>query len=334
MDVQVNKIRFNYGNNEILKDISVTFPSTNLSVILGPSGCGKTTLLRCIAGLEKLKGGTISFRNDNGEESQLKQLTISMVFQDLALYQSLSVEENITIALKSHKEKKESIKSKLAEVSELLDIKKILSKPISKISGGEKQRVAIARSLIRYPDILLLDEPFANLDANIKSQIRLKLKDIIRAKKLTTIMVTHDQSDAFELSDYMVVMNEGLVQQDGGSVDIYTRPQNTFVANFLGNPKINIFSQEKIESLSLTNNLSKTIGIRPENIEIGEVDSSPQYIKVLGRLVDIIPYMPLYNYVFETSIGRINVLKEYRAINIGDYYDLHLNTKSFLSFST
>jgi len=257
-----------------------------------------------------------------------------MVFQDLALYKSLSVEENITVALRSRNEEKEAIKAKLTEVSELLDIKKILSKPVSNISGGEKQRVAIARSLIRYPDILLLDEPFANLDANIKSQIRLSLKEIIRKKRLTTIMVTHDQNDAFELSDYMIVMNNGLIQQHGTSVDIYNQPENIFVANFLGNPKINLIPYEKINSLTRKKYDSGTIGIRPENIDINEINHSRFCCEVSGTLIDIIPHLPLYNYIFETSIGRLNVLKSQKNIKTGDCAKLYLDTESFISFST
>ncbi len=332
MQIEIQKINFKYGEHQILNDIDAIFPSNQLTVILGPSGCGKTTLLRCLAGLEKPLSGNIVIDEKKIESPIFESINVSMVFQDLALYQTLTVQDNIELALKSRKQNKTEISNRLNEIVNALDISQSLKKKVTQLSGGERQRVAIARSLILNPSLLLLDEPFSNLDANIKSQLRLTLKQILRKKATTVIMVTHDQDDAFELADKMIVMNNGKIQQAGIGLEIYNRPQNSFVASFIGNPKMNLFQVSKFPSLEKHFAGNEVVGIRPENIGLNNSVNSEQCLNIKGTLINIIPKLPLLNYVFETEFGFMNVLEKQTSLEVGDNANLTMEIKSFVTF--
>ncbi len=223
-----------FGEVQALKDVSLEVPRGSFMTFLGPSGCGKTTMLRTIAGFYRPDGGDIYLdgRRLNEVPSHLRGAV--MVFQDYALFPHMSVEENITYGLRLQKLPREEVRRRLERTTEYLGIRGLEKRSPGQISGGQQQRVALARALVMEPEVLLLDEPLSNLDAKLRMNIRAELRQLQRTLGITTIYVTHDQSEALALSDQIAVMNEGRVIQVGSPWEIYFRPRNAFVADFVG----------------------------------------------------------------------------------------------------
>lgn len=249
--------------------------------LLGPSGSGKTTTLRLIAGLEKADEGEIAINGKIVNALSPSERDIAMVFQSYALYPHMSVYKNMAIPLEIRKVPKARIKQRVTSIAEMLGIPNLLDRKPRELSGGQRQRVALGRALIREPNLFLLDEPLANLDAILRHRMRGELKSLFHHVHGTTIYVTHDQEEAIAMSDRVIVMNYGLIQQIGAPEEIYKRPINKFVALFVGTPQINIFeakdakSMGKVLSSQKLNALEKLlhkgkveIGIRPENVTI------------------------------------------------------------------
>ncbi len=251
----------------ILEDLTKKFPNRNkkektevvavnsfsyeiedgkLLGLLGPSGCGKSTVLNLISGLEKPTSGKIYFGDDDVTNLPAENRGVGLVFQNYALYPHLSVRENIRFPLENlkgdKKLSKEEMEAKVLETAKLVQIENLLDRKPSEMSGGQQQRVAIARALVKKPRVLLLDEPLSNLDARLRLQTREELKRIQQETGITTVFVTHDQEEAMSICDHIVVMQEGSIMQHGIPQDVYDRPQNLFVAKFLGTPQINVFN--------------------------------------------------------------------------------------------
>ncbi len=251
--------------------------------LLGPSGCGKTTTLRLIAGLDRTSEGEILINDKIINALSPSERDIAMVFQSYALYPHMNVFENIAIPLQVRKMSKSDVKTRVGSIAQMLGISTLLDRKPRELSGGQRQRVAIGRALVREPNLFLLDEPLANLDAILRHRMRGELKALFHSVDGTTIYVTHDQEEALAMSDKIVVMNYGVIQQIGAPEEIYKRPVNKFVAVFVGNPQINIieaknaedmsklFSSSKVNALEkLTHDGKVEIGIRPENIVLGK----------------------------------------------------------------
>jgi len=249
--------------------------------LLGPSGSGKTTTLRLIAGLERADEGEILINGKIVNALSPSERNIAMVFQSYALYPHMNVYKNIATPLEIRKVPKNKIKQRVIRIAEMLGISNLLDRKPRELSGGQRQRVALGRALIREPNLFLLDEPLANLDAILRHRMRGELKSLFHHVHGTTIYVTHDQEEAMAMSDKVIVMNYGIIQQIGDPEEIYKRPVNKFVALFVGTPQINIFevknakSMNKILSSQKLNTLEKLlhegkveIGIRPENITL------------------------------------------------------------------
>lgn len=268
--IEFKNVQISYGDFIAIKDLSLKINEGEFFTLLGPSGCGKTTTLRGLVGLTDLSSGSIEIRGKSMNDVSIEKRGIGVVFQNYALFPTMSVYENIIFGLKVRKESKEVIKQKVLEVCEMVDLKELhLSKNISELSGGQQQRVAIARSLILRPDILVLDEPLSNLDAALRQQLRVELKLLQKNLNITTVYVTHDQEEALTLSDRIAVFNHGVIEQVGTSVEIYNTPQTEFVANFIG--QINTFSDNLLEDLkgsSLVPEDTRIASIRPENVRI------------------------------------------------------------------
>ncbi|MEM0208548.1 MAG: ABC transporter ATP-binding protein, partial [Thermofilum sp.] len=226
--VAVNKVSFEARDGEFL-------------VLLGPSGCGKTTTLRMVAGLETPDEGEIYIGDKLVNDLPPKDRDVAMVFQNYALYPHMKVFDNIAFPLKIKKLPKREIEARVKEVAEILGIAELLDRYPRQLSGGQQQRVAIARALVKRPRLLLLDEPFSNLDARIRISARAFVKRLQRELKITTILVTHDQQDAYSVADRLAVLRRGVVQQVGNVEDLLERPANLFVATFLGDPPMNVF---------------------------------------------------------------------------------------------
>ena len=229
-----------------VNDFNFTIPDGKLIGLLGPSGCGKSTALNLICGLEKPSEGKIIFGDTDVTELAPEKRGVGLVFQNYALYPHLTVYENIKFPLENlrgdKKLSKEEMDEKVKEAAKLVQIEELMDRRPNEMSGGQQQRVAIARALVKRPQVLLLDEPLSNLDARLRLQTREELKRIQLETGITTVFVTHDQEEAMSISDLIVVMKEGVLQQIGKPQDIYDDPDNLFVASFLGTPQINVFN--------------------------------------------------------------------------------------------
>lgn len=225
---------------EAVKGVNLTIRDQEFLVLVGPSGCGKTTLLRMIAGLEKITAGNIYIEDRLVNRLHPRRRNLAMVFQDYALYPHMTVFENLSFGLRNEKVPKDVIREKVGRTARMLGIDKVLDRKPRELSGGQRQRVALGRATVREPDAFLLDEPLSNLDAKLRADMRVELKELHQSLQTTMIYVTHDQVEAMTLGERIVVMNEGEIQQVASPSELYGRPTNLFVAAFIGTPPMNL----------------------------------------------------------------------------------------------
>ena len=238
--LEIQNLYKNYGTIEILKDINIAIEEGDFLVLVGPSGCGKSTLLNCIAGLEPISGGQLQIAGRDMTHVSPKDRDIAMVFQSYALYPTMSVAKNITFGMKVRGADTETQARKLAEVAAQLKIEPLLDRRPGQLSGGQRQRVAMGRALVRDPKLFLFDEPLSNLDAKLRVDMRTEIKHLHQRLGASMVYVTHDQIEAMTLATKIVVMKSGVIQQIGTPAEIYNRPANLFVADFMGNPAMNL----------------------------------------------------------------------------------------------
>ncbi len=321
-----------FGENNVIRKFNLEVEKGKFIVLLGPSGCGKSTLLRMIAGLEKIDYGKILLENNLLNNLLPSKRQIAMVFQSYALYPHMNVFQNISFGLKSEKISKDQIKEKVIEAAKILKIENLLDRRPKELSGGQRQRVAIGRAITRNPKLFLFDEPLSNLDAALRSEMRVEISKLHKRLKSNIVYVTHDQIEAMTLADKIVIMNNGKIEQYGSPEDIYNNPKNIFVAEFIGNPKMNIL---KIKTQDILNentfkllgkeikfensNFDKEfyIGIRPEDISLEKnseitIDINIDLVENLGS--DKI----IYTYLNDTEI-RIKSNKNIKDKNITIY---------------
>ena len=248
--IELTHIDKYYGKNHVLKDLNLTIEDGDFMTLLGPSGCGKTTTLRVVSGLEKPQSGIILMDGKeivNAAEASFappSKRNLNLVFQSYALWPHMTVFDNVAFGLRIRKENSETIAKKVASALDRMQIGEFAKRYPTELSGGQQQRVAIARAIVSEPRLLLLDEPLSNLDARLRLQTREEIRRIQQETQITTIFVTHDQDEAMSISDMIVVMKDGIVQQIGKPQNVYDDPVNLFVAKFLGTPPINVFSGE------------------------------------------------------------------------------------------
>ena len=280
-EIEISKVNKYFGNAHVIKDVSIQIKNQSFTVLVGPSGCGKSTLLRMIAGLEFVNSGTIAMDGLQINELPPKDRDIAMVFQSYALYPHMTVYNNMAFGLKLEKRPKEEINQRVLEAARILQIEDYLSRKPRQLSGGQRQRVAIGRAITRNPKVFLFDEPLSNLDAALRSDMRIELTELHAKLKATMIYVTHDQIEAMTLADSIVVLNDGLIEQVGSPLELYKKPQTEFVAGFIGSPKMNFLRGKIAERLG-----GDTIGIRPEHIVIdskrGDLEVFLRHLEHLG----------------------------------------------------
>jgi len=228
-----------YGDTHAVKGVSLDIPEGEFAVLVGPSGCGKSTLLRSIAGLENIDQGTIAIDDEVVNDMRPRDRNIAMVFQNYALYPYMSVYDNIAFGLRARNAADSDVKRRVAAAAEMLGIETLLDRLPRQLSGGQRQRVAMGRAMVRTPKVFLFDEPLSNLDAKLRGVMREEIKQLHRELKTTTIYVTHDQIEAMTLADRIAVMKDGELQQLGTPKEIYNKPNNMFVAGFMGSPSMN-----------------------------------------------------------------------------------------------
>ncbi|MGI5419873.1 ABC transporter ATP-binding protein [Actinomadura luteofluorescens] len=237
--IELRQVTKRFGDTLIVDSVDLTIEDGSFTVLLGPSGCGKTTTLNMISGLEEVSSGEILFDGVEVQDVPPNKRDVAMVFQSYALYPNRSVRENISFALKLRKLPAADITARVAEVADMLSIGALLDRKPRQLSGGQQQRVALARAIVRRPNVFLLDEPLSNLDAKLRADMRISLRELQRELGGTFVYVTHDQGEAMSMADQVVVMNGGVVQQEAPPLDLYRRPANRFVAGFVGTPGMN-----------------------------------------------------------------------------------------------
>lgn len=271
--------------NKAIDNLSLTINNGEFFILLGPTGAGKTTTLRSIAGLEKINSGKILFDEEDYTSIQPAFRDTAFVFQQFSLYPHYKVFDNLAFPLKSRLRNfsKEDIKEKVEKIAEMLKIKSKLNNKATELSGGEMQRVAIGRALVREPNIYLMDEPLSSLDAKLRETLRVELKNIQRNLGATILYVTHDQAEATTMADRIGVLEEGKLVQVGTPEEIYNNPISTYVAHRLGSPRINIVNED-IFALEDKPSNTRKLGIRPENIKVntGHYDGKIRTIESLG----------------------------------------------------
>ncbi|MCJ1901724.1 MULTISPECIES: sn-glycerol-3-phosphate import ATP-binding protein UgpC [Paracoccus] len=245
--ILLNDVRKSYAGNQVIHGITMEIADGEFVVIVGPSGCGKSTLLRMVAGLEAISAGTVEIGGKVVNELEPRQRDIAMVFQNYALYPHMSVRENMAYGLKIAKLPKAEIEARVAKAATMLELEPYLDRKPRALSGGQRQRVAMGRALVREPAALLLDEPLSNLDAKLRVQMRLQIKEMHLRTGQTTLYVTHDQVEAMTLADRLIVMNKGVAEQIATPLEVYQRPASEFVAGFIGSPAMNIFTVSAAE---------------------------------------------------------------------------------------
>ena len=289
-----------------VNDFTFTIPDGKLVGLLGPSGCGKSTTLYMISGLQKPSGGQIFFGDEDVTTLSPENRGVGLVFQNYALYPHLTVKQNILFPLQNLKGKdkmsKDAMLERAYEAAKLVQIDELMDRKPSELSGGQQQRVAIARALVKMPRVLLLDEPLSNLDARLRLQTREEIRRIQKETGITTVFVTHDQEEAMSISDMIVVMKLGVVQQVGAPQEVYDDPANLFVAKFLGTPPINVFkgrvedgklflSDNAVLDVPGVDNRDVIVGIRPEGFvpeENGSFVCDLKNVEVMGRDMSVV----------------------------------------------
>jgi multiple sugar transport system ATP-binding protein/alpha-glucoside transport system ATP-binding protein len=265
-------VRKSYGSTEVMHGVDLDIEDGEFVVFVGPSGCGKSTLLRMIAGLEEISDGTVAIGDREVNDVAASKRGVAMVFQTYALYPHMTVKQNMSFGLKQAKTAPEEIERRVSDAADILQIDDYLDRSPRNLSGGQRQRVAIGRAIVRDPDVFLFDEPLSNLDAALRVQTRLEIARLHERLETTMIYVTHDQVEAMTLADKIVVLRDGRIEQVGSPIELYERPANAFVAQFIGSPKMNFFKASDLAS-GANKRLPKPVaegfqvGIRPEHFE-------------------------------------------------------------------
>ena len=307
-----------------LEDINLTIEDGQFFVLLGPSGAGKTTTLRCIAGLEKIDSGSVLFDNETVTEDQPASRDVSFVFQQFSLYPHYTVYENLAFPLRSPMRKlpEDEIKTKIENISKMLKISNKLKNKATELSGGEMQRVAIGRALVRKPNIYLMDEPLSSLDAKLRESLRIELKNIQTNLNATILYVTHDQAEATTLADKIGVLKEGKIVQIGSPEEIYENPNSIYVSQRLGSPKINVLPGSLF---NISDNVP-TFGIRPENILLGAGKYSGKIISIENLGSETVVALN-----FEGHEVLSSVQGSYKS-SINEIINFDINTNKVLKF--
>ncbi len=261
--ITLDQVTKSFGDVNVIPPLDLEIHDGEFVVFVGPSGCGKSTLLRLIAGLEDVTSGTINIDGNNATALPPAKRGLAMVFQSYALYPHMSVRKNIAFPLKMAKMDQAEIDRRVDGAAKVLNLTDYIDRRPGQLSGGQRQRVAIGRAIVREPVAFLFDEPLSNLDAALRVGMRLEISELHNTLKTTMIYVTHDQVEAMTMADKIVVLQKGFIEQVGSPLELYRNPRNTFVAGFIGSPKMNLFNGQEAAKHD-----AETIGVRPEHIQV------------------------------------------------------------------
>ena len=321
----LNAVYKSFGAVEVLKDINLRVDHNEFVVFVGPSGCGKSTLLRIIAGLEAVTSGAVEIDGRNVNDIPPAKRDIAMVFQSYALYPHLTVRGNMALGLKQAGHNKIEIQQRISEASRMLSLSDYLERRPAELSGGQRQRVAIGRSIVRNPKLFLFDEPLSNLDAALRQNTRIEIANLHRQINAGMVYVTHDQTEAMTLADRIVVLNNGVIEQVGSSMELYNDPINRFVAEFIGSPAMNFVPAEMIGGRS-----GIEFGIRPEHAYFG------QHGVLAGVVVHVEMLGADTNTIVDIGIARSFTVRTagQHSIDIGTEVKIEIDSSRLLEFDS
>ena len=300
--ITLRGIRKVYGKDVIIPDLNLVIEDGSFTVLVGPSGCGKSTTLRMIAGLEKPTAGEILIDDENVVDTDPGKRGIAMVFQNYALYPTMTVRDNIEFGLKNKRVPKAERDRLIAEVCEIVGLTPYLSRKPSALSGGQRQRVALARAMVKNPKVFLMDEPLSNLDAKLRAQMRVELIELHKRLGTTFIYVTHDQVEAMSMGDNIVLMDKGVIMQRSSPKEMYHDPQNAYTAQFIGTPPMNILTQMVPGAW---------VGFRPEKVTLAPAEDAA--LTIPGRVITREQLGAEYQYSVDTAYGKLMVKTEEEA---------------------
>ncbi|PQQ24237.1 ABC transporter ATP-binding protein [Photorhabdus luminescens] len=332
--VELKNVTKRFGSNTVIDNLELSIPQGHMVTLLGPSGCGKTTVLRLVAGLEKPSAGKIFIDGEDVTDRSIQQRDICMVFQSYALFPHMSLGENIGYGLKMLGRPKAEIRERVKEALELVDLGGFEERYVDQISGGQQQRVALARALILKPKVLLFDEPLSNLDANLRRSMREKIRELQQQFNITSLYVTHDQSEAFAVSDAVLVMNKGKIMQIGTPQTLYRQPASEFMASFMGDANIfpatlgtdyvEIFQYRLPRPANFTTNKqSVTVGVRPEAITLSHQGNTSQRCTISHVAYMGPQYEVTVDWQGQTLLLQINATQ--LQPDVGDNYYLEIH---------
>ena len=344
--ITLKSLSKSWGSFIAVDNLNLEIFDKEFLVLLGPSGCGKTTTMRMIAGLEQETSGDVYIGNVQVNKLEPKDRDVAMVFQSYGLYPNMNVYENIRFPLKIRKIDPKTHATRVNRAAEMVELTEFLHRKPSELSGGQKQRVALARAIVREPNVFLMDEPLSNLDAKLRVSTRAQIKHLHHEMQVTTIYVTHDQIEAMTLADRVVVLNKGVVQQIGTPSEIYDRPQNLFVAGFIGSPAMNLISGQitknnfKAENIILDGFKATegpvTLGFRAEDAFIKENKSkatSSNLISASIYTLELLGDSTMVSFQIAGSLISIKAPKDYIA-KIGDVVDIQIPINACHLFNT
>jgi ABC-type sugar transport system ATPase subunit len=337
--IHLKNIRKSFGAVDVLHDINLEVGEGEFVVFVGPSGCGKSTLLRLIAGLDKPTSGTIEIDGLDATHKGAADRGLAMVFQSYALYPHMTVRQNLSFGLENSRMPKAQIISRVDEAARMLEITDLLTRRPTQLSGGQRQRVAIGRAIVRDPTAFLLDEPLSNLDAELRGTMRAELSALHGRLKTTMIYVTHDQIEAMTLADRIVVLRKGRVEQIDTPLNLYNRPQNLFVAGFIGAPNMNFFSVEALYgaarlagevSINVSTSGPLTIGIRPQHLRLAQ-ESEPAFTATV-HLVEALGAETVVHATTADKVPIIVLLSGQRQVSKGEIIRLAFAPENIHAF--
>lgn len=336
--IELKNIKKSFDDKEVLKNISISIEEGEFVTFLGSSGCGKTTMLRCLAGLESIDDGQILLDGKDITKVSARDRGISMVFQQYSLFPTMNLYDNVSFGLKMNKVNKDEIDKRVHEVVKIVDLAGHLDKFPYQMSGGEQQRAALARCLITQPKVLLLDEPFSAIDAKLRKELQVHLKQIHKQLNMTTVFVTHDQEEAMRMSDTIQMFHDGKIEQAGTPNEIYIHPKTEYAARFIGSYNLLKLGEFVTGSNCKDDQAEQLIAIRPEIIEISESEFAPSddYMPSVGKVVNSLLQGSMMRYFVklqsgvEVSVDRVS--GDFEDINVGKSVFLRVRKQEVIKF--
>jgi lactose/L-arabinose transport system ATP-binding protein len=333
--VELKNINKSFGKTHVIHDVNLKIEDGEFAVFVGPSGCGKSTLLRMIAGLEEVSGGTVEIGDVDVTRERAADRGIAMVFQSYALYPHMTVADNMSFSLRVARRPKAEIAEKLGRTAKILRLEELMNRKPAQLSGGQRQRVAIGRAIVRDPKVFLFDEPLSNLDAELRVQMRVEIGQLHQVLGSTMIYVTHDQVEAMTMADRIIVLRSGRVEQVGKPLELYDNPVNSFVAGFIGSPRMNFLGGTVTDKgrvklagaeftpaieLRLASGQRLQVGIRPEHLDAAKGVS-------IEAQVNVVEALGATSYLYAKTTGGETIVAERRGQlpRMGDKVKLSFN---------